>query len=534
MYSRVLCRIGGTLFYNMSRYSRFSTLAPRKMFYKCSDFLMCGPRAQCTDSTSAASAICSCSGYLAGGPGSLPYDLTIGCKGFAFSGGDLEFDNVTSLTEDLSSPGVLVVKVPHLYVGINDSTSSNAHFFYLSMSESTYNLPMDYFSVAYTNDPAAASTIFYNFTWQPIAQGATSSTYRLLFGVDETVPFWFTINAYSKLESSLFSLTPARPVLICPPGSIPRADYSTCDQCTSGSYQFASTLCAQCPSDFPHSDPGSSDVSFCVASPGLLTIVSNGVRVAETCPISALCLEQNTTVQSVVLRQGYWRALDTSTTIIACLHPAYCWGGNDSTRWVSINGQTPCLPGDLATGCDSSPNETSSSSRRMLQLTPTVYPTTASPSLLFSYAPTPNFTILVGTSAYCRPGHTGPLCESCDAGFYLIKGQGCALCDSAASSPSQVVLQLFIILIIVLVGAAAFLLYQKWQMAKMRERGVDKHDIKARLSEWVQVQLVKFKILLGLVQVASSFGITFGAIYPTAILQLLSRYWVNNFIGYII
>jgi hypothetical protein len=131
--------------------------------------------------------------------------------------------------------------------------------------------------------------------------------------------------------------------------------------------------------------------------------------------------------------------------------------------------------------------------------------------------PLPEYTSIV---PYCRPGHRGPLCEACEDGFYKVAQQGCARCSADASTDvGNVVLNLFLFFLAITAAGAVVLMYQRRAMRKLREQG--ESAVKTGGILWLQDQVVKIKILLGLAQVASSFGITFTNIFPVSVLNLM-------------
>jgi len=536
VFSKILGRVGGSTFNSTARYSRFSVIAPAKRFYTCLDTVMCGPSAQCLALSLPFSTRCVCSEYLAGGAQSAPYDLGVGCVGFDFKATSLTLNALASLpANDLSTPGTVVIAASDsdydsIKVGLPNAASDNASltyaFYYLVMTESYFTKSLSFFQVGFVNQPqditaSQASRPLYRWAWRP--RNATSPgvyTYQLLLRVAVGESFMFNVFAHKDVPFAETTQSSALTTvaLQCPPGYHIEQTY-TCQACAAGLYgqPAPSTItdCTQCPADLPHSAPGASQRSDCVSLTGALTITDSatGTVTSVDCPAVAVCDQYNTTALTVVLRFGYWRALNSSLTILTCLHPHYCWGGNSTQRWwldTSLPEPGPGedgLPPGLTTSVSTptANNNGSSASRRALDAPPDNV----------------NGSLVYGEVPYCRPGHTGALCESCLPGFYLIRGSGCYVCDATASNPGQIALQLFVFFIIIVAVGALFLYYQKRQMQRLRESSGQ--GAVHRAAQWLQDQLVKLKILLGLAQVAASFAVTFGAVYPEAVLDLMQR-----------
>ena len=148
----------------------------------------------------------------------------------------------------------------------------------------------------------------------------------------------------------------SRPCSPCPPGSFAAAEGSVaCIPCASNSYQsrYGQDRCQICP--FPTSTNGKTGMGECSSCiDGKYNIDPRfpaDSRTCRPCPESAICID-NTTLSNLELKPGHWRLSSMTTDIHAC-YP-----------YVGSLGNSSCLGGRNA-------------------------------------------------SAYCAPGHYGPLCTLC-------------------------------------------------------------------------------------------------------------------------
>ena len=166
-----------------------------------------------------------------------------------------------------------------------------------------------------------------------------------------------------------------------------------------------------------------------------------------TCPSDAVC-PVGTTLETLVLPPGHWRASPNSTILYPCRN----FGGGDSS------GEVRCAGGAFA-----------------------------------------------GTigDGYCAPGFAGPECQLCSASnHYLVDGEECKECANRAASAGR--LTGIALGIIVACGLLAWA-YRKQSWRKRRFIGPPLR-LTDRLSAWcIAIGLqAKLKILLGFYQVPST------------------------------
>mmetsp|Transcript_10844 Transcript_10844/g.36820 ORF Transcript_10844/g.36820 Transcript_10844/m.36820 type:complete len:1652 (+) Transcript_10844:467-5422(+) len=161
-----------------------------------------------------------------------------------------------------------------------------------------------------------------------------------------------------------------------------------CVPCPVGQYKDAAgnTLCRQCAdlgaADLTTAEAGASSVDDCICPAGLFRAdgKEGGDVSCKACDaVSMDCSAGGASLESLVLRPGFFRASSNTTDVRRCPIPEACVGGD---------GTTPA-PGNALAAAN-------------------------------------------GTEAavvnYCAPHHMGPYCALCEEGFYLDADRRCAAC----------------------------------------------------------------------------------------------------------
>jgi len=169
-----------------------------------------------------------------------------------------------------------------------------------------------------------------------------------------------------------------------------------CVPCPVGQYKDAAgnTLCRQCAdlgaADLTTAEAGASSVDDCICPAGLFRAdgKEGGDVSCKACDaVSMDCSAGGASLESLVLRPGFFRASSNTTDVRRCPIPEACVGGD---------GTTPA-PGNALAAAN-------------------------------------------GTEAavvnYCAPHHMGPYCALCEDGFYLDVDQRCAACSGVSVLPT--------------------------------------------------------------------------------------------------
>jgi len=247
----------------------------------------------------------------------------------------------------------------------------------------------------------------------------------------------------------------------CEPGTFSVAGSDSCSECAAGTYAAnpGQGECVPCPHPLS-SVNGSTTCSFCMANfylrntsadPG--DMFTSPTEFCKPCPPDADCPD-NTTLSSLVLPRGFWRASPSSAVLTECR----LFGGKAKA------GKTRCAG-----------SETGASRRRRM-------------------------VVEAGSDAYCASGFTGPECQLCNASnHYLVDGEECKECANRAASAGR--LTGIALGIIVACGLLAW----AYRMQSWRKRRFIGPPLRLtdRLSAWcVAIGLqAKLKILLGFYQV---------------------------------
>ena len=111
----------------------------------------------------------------------------------------------------------------------------------------------------------------------------------------------------------------------CPPGTSSKQGSVACDECEAGKYaaNAGQSLCNLCPHPLSSAN-GSVTCSFCKTEYYLQDPPSNSgdiltspTEFCKPCPPNAACLD-NTTLSSLVLPPGFWRASPSSAVLTEC------------------------------------------------------------------------------------------------------------------------------------------------------------------------------------------------------------------------
>ena len=147
---------------------------------------------------------------------------------------------------------------------------------------------------------------------------------------------------------------------VCPAGTSSDAKAAACDECADGSYSGeGEAVCESCNEDEGKtSDPNRTACSLCLPD-FYKKPTSDG---CAACPDGAACAETGTTVETMVILQGYWRACPRCVRVRPCPGPSACVGtaagtGHDGGCRVGHEGAycSVCAPDyySTSTGCKS-------------------------------------------------------------------------------------------------------------------------------------------------------------------------------------
>ena len=214
----------------------------------------------------------------------------------------------------------------------------------------------------------------------------------------------------------------------CTPGGIASiAGMSACELCSTGHYATSSTTCEECKAGtyaareglsqcFPCPHPlgsasGSTTCAICKngyylqnSSASAEEIFLSPTDYCKPCPLKAECDAPNTTLESIGVPRGHWRASNLSVEIHGCVASDHCSGSSRVERSTRQSGYSAPSGGAAGQGCDA--------------------------------------------------GHTGPLCAWCvsESHYFDRAKRGCAICPSASER-----LGIFAGAIVAAIGAALLL-----------------------------------------------------------------------------
>ena len=261
----------------------------------------------------------------------------------------------------------------------------------------------------------------------------------------------------------------------CPPGTSSGQGSDACDACEAGRYaaNAGQGLCVPCPHPLS-SVSGSVTCSFCMDGYYLRNtsadpddIFTSPTEYCKPCAPNAVCPD-NTTLSSLVLPRGFWRASPSSAVLTECR----LFGGNDNA------GKTRCAGSEPVAG-------EASRRRRMEE----------------------------AGSEYCASDFEGPECQLCAAeNHYLVDGDECKECaarGAAAGSIAGIVLGLC-----VACGLAAWA-YSMTDWRDKRYLGPILRFADRSVKYYVGGGMTaKVKILFGFYQISTVLSSTYSARLP--------------------
>ena len=262
----------------------------------------------------------------------------------------------------------------------------------------------------------------------------------------------------------------------CPPGTSSGRGSDSCDACEAGSYaaNAGQGLCVPCPHPLS-SVSGSTTCSFCMddyylrntsANPG--DILTSPTEYCKPCPPNAACPD-NTTLSSLVLPHGFWRASPSSAVLTECR----IFGGDAEA------GETRCAGSEPVAG-------EASRRRRMVE---------------------------AGSDAYCASDFKGPECQLCAApDHHLVDGDRCKQCLAVRTAAGQITALAIGICVVCGLAWAAFKM-ESWRkkpcigpLLRLADRAV---TFSAAIS-----LIPKLKILLGFYQICIVLSTTYSVRLP--------------------
>ena len=258
----------------------------------------------------------------------------------------------------------------------------------------------------------------------------------------------------------------------CPPGTSSDRGSDSCDACEAGRYaaNAGQGLCNRCPHPLS-SVNGSTTCSFCIDDYYLRNTVADPEEIYKSpaeyckpCPPNAACPD-NTTLSSLVLPPGFWRASPSSAVLTACRG----FGGERA-------GEARCAG-----------SEPVDDSRRR--------------------------TMEEAGSEYCASDFNGPECQLCAAeNHYLVDGDKCQECTPRGAAAGRIVG--LVLGLCVACGLAAYC----YSMTEWREKSYI--GLLLRLADravywYVAIGLTaKLKILFGFYQICTVLSSTYSARLP--------------------
>ena len=262
----------------------------------------------------------------------------------------------------------------------------------------------------------------------------------------------------------------------CSAGTSSDEGSGSCSECVPGFYAEnpGQGECIPCP--YPlGSGTGSAICSVCMAGYYLLDSSADAAAIfkaptkhCKLCPPKANCSTPNTTLETLGVPRGYWRASDSSATLTECR----TFGGGDEAGRTRCAGSDPVLAG-TADG-------------RMMR---------------------------EADLDYCAPGFAGPECQLCAAtNHYLKDGDTCDECLALGTAAGQITA--LVVGICILLGLAAHAYSKpKWRkkpcigcLLRLADRGVGVY--------FVLGLTPKLKILLSFYQICIVLNTTYSARLP--------------------
>ena len=251
----------------------------------------------------------------------------------------------------------------------------------------------------------------------------------------------------------------------CEPGTASGSGSEHCSECSAGSYAAspAQAECNICPHPLD-SEAHSVTCSFCKVGYYLQqdssaddAVFASPTDYCKPCPPNADCSAPNTTVETLGVPRGYWRASSLTTEIHECIASDHCSGSSGKVERSSRRQLNAAAPGDGAHGQG------------------------------------------------CDAGYTGPLCEWCvSQGQHFDRGErGCVGCPS-----TRVRFGIFSGAVVAAAGAALLLRIAMTRCEVCRRGDRLTHRFGAVASR-VGLQ-PKIKILVSFYQVAATLGPVYG------------------------
>ena len=205
---------------------------------------------------------------------------------------------------------------------------------------------------------------------------------------------------------------------LCPPGTATDAGAESCPACPAGYFSkvWGSSSCESCDSNLGyHSAARAVRCDICL--PGY--VFNNATGLCLVCASEGVeCSRSGVTLEMLLLRSGWWRPNQISTSIYACRTESCLGGGGWENRSDDDDG-------DNANAANAS--DDNMGARRKLGSSSTTE-----------------------VHDYCMTGYTGPFCTVCDHGYF----SGSASFDKCVSCSGVfwwAILPLIIIIIVVLV-----------------------------------------------------------------------------------
>ncbi|GBG30015.1 Signal peptide, CUB and EGF-like domain-containing protein 2 [Hondaea fermentalgiana] len=196
----------------------------------------------------------------------------------------------------------------------------------------------------------------------------------------------------------------------------------TCVPCKIGTYRenLEDAACFPCPEGREYTvSTGTSSAQDCLAYSG--NVMIDGVP--ESCfkydqiTAGAICEEDGLTIETLPIRQHYWRIANTSIDIRQCPRDSYCEPSNSTSRSL-----------------EQSKDEKASS------------------------------------ALYCSPYHTGVMCASCVEGYALNGESRCSFCSSSQQIRDTAKIVIWVIAIVIISMLPALYVVQKSKHARTTGR----------------------------------------------------------------
>jgi hypothetical protein len=148
----------------------------------------------------------------------------------------------------------------------------------------------------------------------------------------------------------------------CPPGRFSptgNSETGSCDPCPVGTYASdrGSTSCRACPESLPRTQPGAVSINECRAAPGTFRDKDAGVVRCDSLGEGVTCLSEGLTLETVVIKPGFWRSQNDSKQIFKCINQLFCSGTktqsgqNGRRRRLEVSGDL-CIEHHLGAMCE--------------------------------------------------------------------------------------------------------------------------------------------------------------------------------------